>query len=86
MLLTVARVWLPRWLAGIAALLLEYYPKLSARQLKYILMHSVMKLPQSKVKWPGQDQWVDFNQFSVSGGIVNAYNALKLGRNHERRA
>ena len=27
--------------AGIAALLLEYYPQLSARQLKYILMHSV---------------------------------------------
>jgi cell wall-associated protease len=63
---------------GIAALLLEYYPKLSARQVKYILMHSVMKLPEKEVKWPRNGQWVDFNQLSVSGGIVNAYNAFQL--------
>ena len=63
---------------GIAALVLEYYPKLSARQLKYILTHSVMKLPEDKVKWPGNGQWVDFSQLSASGGIINAYNALKL--------
>ncbi|HXB29335.1 MAG TPA: S8 family peptidase [Puia sp.] len=64
--------------SGIAALLLEYYPDLSARQLKYILTHSVMKLPENEVKWPGPGQWVDFNQLSASGGIINAYNALKL--------
>jgi cell wall-associated protease len=63
--------------AGIAALILEYYPQLSARQLKYILVQSVMKLPESHVKWPGGGQ-VDFSQLSVSGGIVNAYNALQL--------
>jgi cell wall-associated protease len=63
---------------GIAALLLEYYPKLSARQLKYILTHSVMKLPEDRVKWSGNGQWVDFSQLSASGGIINAYNALKL--------
>jgi cell wall-associated protease len=63
---------------GVAALLLEYYPKLSARQLKYIIMHSVMKLPEKEVRWPGNNQWVDFSQLSVSGGIVNAYNALQL--------
>jgi cell wall-associated protease len=64
--------------SGIAALLLEYYPELSARQLKYILTNSVMKLPLNRVKWPGNGQWVDFSQLSVSGGIINAYNALKL--------
>ncbi len=64
--------------AGIAALLLEYYPKLSARQVKYILVHSVMKVPADKVKWPGNGQWIDFSQLSASGGIINAYNALKL--------
>ena len=64
--------------SGIAALLLEYYPHLSAGQLKYILTHSVQKLPESQVKWPVTGQWVDFNLLSVSGGIVNAYNALLL--------
>ncbi len=63
---------------GIAAMLLEYYPELSARQLKYILMHSVMKLPDSQVKWIATGKSIDFNQLSVTGGIVNAYNALQL--------
>jgi cell wall-associated protease len=63
--------------AGVAALLMEYYPKLSARQVKYILLKSVVKLPDDKVRWPGGGM-VDFSQLSVSGGIVNAYNALRL--------
>jgi cell wall-associated protease len=63
---------------GIAALLLEYYPFLSAAQLKYILMQSVMKLPGIQVKWMPAGKTVDFTQLSVSGGIVNAYNAMLL--------
>lgn len=63
--------------AGIAALILEYYPSLSARQVKYVLLNSVMKLPDNSVKWPGGGA-IDFSQLSVSGGIVNAYNALEL--------
>jgi subtilisin family serine protease len=64
--------------AGIAALLLEYYPQLSARQLKYILMKSAMKLPENQVKWAATGSTIDFNQLSVTGGIVNAYDALQL--------
>ena len=64
--------------AGIAALLLEYYPDLSARQLKYILLQSSMKLPESQVKWIATGKSVDFNQLSLTGGIVNAYDALRL--------
>jgi cell wall-associated protease len=63
---------------GIAALLLEYYPQLSARQLKYILMQSAMKLPENQVKWAATGSTIDFSQLSVTGGIVNAYNALQL--------
>jgi hypothetical protein len=37
-----------------------------------------MKLPEKEVRWPGNSQWIDFSQLSVSGGIVNAYNALQL--------
>jgi cell wall-associated protease len=63
---------------GVAALILEYYPLLSARQLKYILTHSVMRIPDNQVKWPAGGKTVDFSQLSVSGGIVNAYNALQM--------
>jgi cell wall-associated protease len=63
---------------GIAALLLEYYPQLSARQVKYILTHSVMYLPGNKVKWASTSKKIDFSELSVSGGIVNAYNALQM--------
>ncbi len=64
--------------SGVAALLLEYYPRLSARQLKYVLVHSVMKLPDAKVKLASSGKIVDFGSLSSAGGIVNAYNALKL--------
>jgi cell wall-associated protease len=64
--------------SGIAALILEYYPRLSARQVKYIINHSVMKLPDSEVIGPATGKPVDFNQLSKTGGIVNAYNALRL--------
>lgn len=64
--------------AGVAALLLEYYPQLSARQVKYILTHSVMKLPDNQVKLTATGKMTDFSELSVSGGIVNAYNALQL--------
>ncbi len=64
--------------SGIAALLLEYYPALSARQLKNILTQTVMKLPKNRVKGPGAGQWVDFSQLSSSGGIINAYDALLM--------
>lgn len=63
---------------GIAALILEYYPKLSARQLKYVIVHSAMKLAHPEVKLAATGKTVDFKTLSSGGGIVNAYNALKL--------
>lgn len=64
--------------SGIAALILEYYPRLSAMQLKFILLQSVKKFPVLMVQLPGTNQQVPFTLLSVSGGIVNAYDALKL--------
>ena len=63
---------------GVAALILEYYPLLSARQVKYILTHSVMLLPDNDVKWSAGGKGVDFSQLSATGGILNAYNALQM--------
>lgn len=63
---------------GVAALLLEYYPDLSAEQLKWVLENSVTKLDSLRVIKPGSNVKVPFGSLSASGGIVNAYNALKL--------
>ncbi|GAB2820270.1 S8 family peptidase [Ferruginibacter profundus] len=63
--------------AGIAALTLEYFPNLSAKQLKYVIENSTQK-PDFKVSKPGTDEMVNLSDISKSGGIVNAYAALKL--------
>ena len=63
--------------AGIAALTLEYFPDLSAKQLKYVIEKSAQS-PGEKVKKPGTDERVDMSELSRTGGLVNAYEALKL--------
>lgn len=64
--------------SGVAALVLEYYPDLSARQLKWVLENSVTELDSLEVTRPGSEEKVPFGTLSKTGGIVNAYNALKL--------
>ena len=70
--------------AGVAALLRSYYPKLSASQVKHILMNSgtminfdVIK-PGSRSREKPTGEKVSFSELSVSGRVVNAYNALKM--------
>jgi cell wall-associated protease len=65
--------------AGVAALLLEYYPKLSARQVKQIIIQSARPLTGSMVLRPGSTtEKVDFASLSKAGGIVNAYQAVLI--------
>jgi len=63
--------------AGIAALTLEYFPTLSAKQLKYVIEKSAQQ-PGLKVNKPGTDETVELTDLSRTGGIVNAYEAVKL--------
>jgi subtilisin family serine protease len=63
--------------AGLAAFLLEYYPALSARQVKMVIEKSSVKLTD-KVKNPGTGDMVLLADISKSGGLVNAYEAIKL--------
>lgn len=67
--------------AGLAALIREYYPKLKAVQVKEIIMKSVVKVNHN-VDLTGEEgtdpKSVPFSDLCISGGIVNAYNALKL--------
>jgi cell wall-associated protease len=63
--------------AGVAALVLEYYPTLSAKQLKQVIMASATPLTGTMVLKPGsKTEKVDFTTLSKTGGIVNAYKAL----------
>lgn len=64
--------------AGIAALILEYYPALTAEQLKNIIMQSVTSLKGKMVYKPGTREKADMSTLCVSGGVVNAYKALQL--------
>ncbi|MBS1599793.1 MAG: S8 family peptidase [Bacteroidetes bacterium] len=63
---------------GIAALVLEYYPNLTAEQVKYCIEKSSVQ-PDVKSKKPGsENEIVNLSDISKSGGIVNAYGAIKL--------
>lgn len=63
---------------GIAALILEYYPDLSAKQIKQAIMRSATPLTGTKVYKPGTQELVDFASLCKSGGIANAYKALQI--------
>jgi subtilisin family serine protease len=65
--------------SGLAALVMDYYPNLTASDVHDIIVKSVTKLSDQMVVRPGEDkQRVPFGSLSASGGIVNAYNALKM--------
>ena len=68
--------------AGVAALVWSYYPELTALELKEILLKSTTEYSRLKVYFPNnktQDKTTTrFSRLSQTGGIVNAYNSLKL--------
>ncbi|WP_084289360.1 S8 family peptidase [Pedobacter nyackensis] len=71
--------------SGLAALILSYYPDLKPHQVRDIIMKSVVKVEQ-KVKREnerGESERVYFKELCVSGGIVNAYQALKLAATYK---
>jgi len=70
--------------AGVAALVRSYYPKLTASQVKHILMNSGILItfdvikPGSQSRENPKGEKVPFTDLSVSGRVVNAYNALLM--------
>jgi subtilisin family serine protease len=64
---------------GVAALVMSYYPELSAYDVKRILINSATRHPDQLVRKPGsKSDEVPFGALSATGGIVNAYEALKM--------
>lgn len=63
--------------AGIAALVRSYFPDLKATQVRDIILQSA--LPASlEVTMPGSEEMVNFGELSATGGLANAYSAVKL--------
>jgi cell wall-associated protease len=63
---------------GVAAFLLEYFPNLTPEQVKYCIEKSAVQ-PTMKVKKPGtENEMVYLSDICKSGGILNAYGAIKL--------
>lgn len=64
--------------AGVAALVRSYYPELSASQVKHIIMNSGTKVDIDVLKPGTKEEKTNFSTLSVSGNVLNAYNALVL--------
>ncbi|HEX5438325.1 MAG TPA: S8 family serine peptidase [Gemmatimonadaceae bacterium] len=66
--------------SGVAALLMSYYPTLTAQQVKHIILSSATSYAADTVTQPGSQNGaqVPFGSLSVTGGIVNAYAAIRM--------
>jgi subtilisin family serine protease len=64
--------------AGVAAMIRSYFPNLSAKEVKNILMNSGTSIPENVIVGGNPDDKRAFDSLSKSGKIVNAYSAFKL--------
>ena len=66
--------------SGVAALLFSYFPELSSNEIKEVILESTQPY-EGEVYLPGTKELVEFPTLSVTGGIVNAYEAVKIAQN-----
>lgn len=68
--------------SGVAAMLLSYFPSLTAVELKEVLMQSTTRHPKLKVLMPNEDptkpKKTKLKKLCATGGVINAYEAVKL--------
>ncbi len=65
--------------AGVAATLRSYFPDLTAKQVKDVIMQSTIPV-KNKVQKPGTDEMVSFNQLCISGGHINMHRAVQIAQ------
>ncbi len=64
--------------SGLAAVLMSYFPTLSAADVKQIIMDSATRYADTIVVRPGTEgEKVAFGSLSITGGVVNLYAAVK---------
>lgn len=66
--------------SGVAALLMAYFPELSAADVRRIILESSVKYGDLQIPLPGSTdgQMVPFGTLSVTGGVVNVYEAVRM--------
>ena len=64
--------------SGVAAIIRSFYPKLTAAQVKQVIMNSGLPVKARVRVGEEQSQVKDFAELSTSGKMVNLYNALIL--------
>ena len=68
--------------AGIASLIMSYFPRLSAKKVKEIILESGIDI-DLEIGNLGDKK--NFNEYSKSGKLINAYNALILASKSRRK-
>lgn len=63
--------------SGVAALLLSYFPSLTPAQVRGILIETARPLRDLEVKRPGDEEQVRFGTLSRTGGVIDAYAAVR---------
>lgn len=63
--------------AGVAAVLRSYFPKLKAEQVKEILLETSVPVEIDVIIPGDKSKTVKFTELSRTGGVVNLYNAVK---------
>lgn len=71
--------------AGVAAVLKSYFPKLTYADIKRIILQSATPY-KTKVHRPESTDMVDFSSLSKTGGVVNLYDAVKMALAQEGSA
>lgn len=66
--------------AGVAALIMSYFPEFTALEVREIIRQSTRKFDNLKIISPGGKGEMEFNQMSSTGGLINAYQAIKLAQ------
>lgn len=65
--------------AGVAALIMSYFPELTAVEVKDVLMKSTRKFDNLQVQKPDGGK-TKLDQLTITGGLLNAYDAVKLAQ------
>ncbi len=69
---------------GIAAMLMSYFPELTAGEVKEIIRQSSRRFDGLKVQKPGGEGMTQLSDLSNTGGLVNAFEAVKMAMEMEK--
>ncbi len=64
--------------SGVAALLMAYFPDLDAADVRRIILESSVTYADEMVARPGDGARISFGRLSVTGGVVNVYEAVRM--------